>query len=219
MKINYYDVLGVDRSASEQQIRDRFRKLAREGHPDRYRGDDKAGAERRFQTLTEAVNVLTNAARRKQHDAEISSPTANSGTVDFVQIAKAYLAKGVKAYKERDFRAAYEQFDLAVKHNAQDARAHHYLALAAAQIQGYMRQAVQAAEAAVQRDGMNPQYLKDAGLLSKRAGLNAKAERYLEEALKWDAENLEVQMALAELRQGRSETKDAGKGFGLFRKG
>lgn len=218
MKINYYEVLGVDRTASENEIRDRFRKLARENHPDRYRGADKADAERRFQTLTEAVNVLTNSARRKQHDAELSSPTAKSGTVDFAQIAKAYLAKGVKAYKERDYRGAYEQFDLAVKHNANDAKAHHYLALAASQLAGYTRQAVQAAEAAAQREPMNPQFLKDAGLLSKRAGLNAKAERYLEEALKWDRDNVEIQMALAELRQSRGESKDSGKGRGLFRK-
>ena len=218
MKINYYEVLGVERSASENEIRERFRKLARENHPDRYRGNDKAEAERRFQTLTEAVNVLTNTNRRKQHDAEISSPTAKSGTVDFAQIAKAYLAKGVKAYKERDFRGAYEQFDLAVKHNANDAKAHHYLALAASQINGYMKQAVQAAEAAVQRDPMNPVFLKDAGLLAKRAGLNAKAERYLEEALKWDRDNLEIQSAIAELKQGKGESKDSGKGFGIFRK-
>jgi curved DNA-binding protein CbpA len=218
MKINYYEVLGVERTASDNEIRERFRKLARENHPDRYRGTDKAEAERKFQSLTEAVNVLTNAARRRQHDAEITSPTAKSGTVDFAQIAKAYLAKGVKAYKERDFPGAYEQFDLAVKHNANDAKAHHYLALAASQIAGYTRQAVQAAEAAVQREPMNPQFLKDAGLLAKRAGLNAKAERYLDEALKWDHDNVEIQTALAELRQGRAESKDSGKGFGLFRK-
>ena len=217
MKINYYEVLGVERSASEQEIRDRFRKLARESHPDRYKGNDKAEAERRFQTLTEAVNVLTNAAKRKQHDAELS-PANKSGPIDFTQIAKAYTARGVKAYKERDFRTAYEQFDMAVKHNAADAKAQHNLALAAAQIPGYTRQAVQAAEAAVQRDALNPQYLKDAGLLCKRAGLNAKAERYLEEAAKWDKDNAEIQMALAELRQNRSDSKDAGKGFGIFRK-
>lgn len=218
MKINYYEVLGVERTASENEIRERFRRLARENHPDRYRGPDKAEAERRFQTLTEALNVLTNPNRRKQHDAEMSSPTAKSGTVDFAQIAKAYMAKGVKAYRERDFRGAYEQFDLAVKHNANDAKAHHSLALAAAQLAGFTKQAVQAAEAAVQRDPMNPQYLKDAGLLSKRAGLNAKAERYLEEALKWDRDSVEIQSALAELRQGRADSKESGKGFGIFRK-
>jgi curved DNA-binding protein CbpA len=213
MKVNYYEVLGVERSATDAEIRDRFRKLARENHPDRYRGMDKAEAERKFQTLTEAVNVLTNPARRRQHDAEIS--TGLEKTVDFAQIAKAYLQKGVKAYKESDWRAAYENFDLAAKHNQQDAKAFHYLALAAARLPGLTRQAVQAIETAIQREPMNALYLKDAGLLCKRAGLTAKAERYLEEALKWDADNLEIQQALAELR----DTKESGKGgFSIFGK-
>ncbi len=214
MKINYYEVLGVERSANEQQIRDRFRKLARENHPDRYKGNDKAEAERKFQTLTEAVNVLTNPTRRKQHDNELASGN-DSGTVDFAQIAKAYVAKGAKAFNSGDIRTAYENFDLAVKHNPNDAKALHYLALAASRIPSNIRQAVQAIEAAVQREPVNPTFLKDAGLICKRAGLKAKAERYLEEALKWDRDNIELQTALAELRP----KPEAGKGFTLFKKG
>lgn len=217
MKVNYYEILGVERSASEEEIRDRFRRLARENHPDRYQGNDKADAERKFQTLTEAVNVLTNPTRRKQHDNELTAG-ASKGPADLAAVGKAYLAKGVKAFKEGDVRAAYENFDMAAKHNPQDAKAFHYLALAASRIQGYARQAVQAIETAVQREPMNAIFLKDAGLLCKRAGLVAKAERYLDEALKWDSSNIEVQSALAELRQGRAETKEAGKGFTLFRK-
>jgi curved DNA-binding protein CbpA len=218
MKPNYYEILGVERSASEQVIRDKFRQMARESHPDRYRGPDKSEAERKFQTLTEAVNVLTNPQRRKQHDSEIGSPGAKP-TTDFTQIAKAYVSKGVKAFRENDFKGAYENFDMAVKHNAQDAKAQHYLAITAARFPSMMRQAVQAIEAAVQREPMNPQFLKDAGLICKKANLNAKAERYLEEALKWDTESIDIQNALADLRQGKGETKDSGnKGFGLFRK-
>jgi len=66
---------------------------------------------------------------------------------------------------------------------------------------------------------VNQTYLKDAGLICKRAGLPAKAERYLDEALKWDPENSEIQMALSELRSSRVETKEGGKGFTLFKKG
>ena len=217
MKVNYYEVLGVERSATEQEIRDRFRQLARSNHPDRYRGPDKADAERKFQVLTEAVNVLTNTARRKQHDSEIVGG-AGKGVVDFAQIAKAYLAKGVKAYKEGDWSTAYENFDMAAKHNAQDAKAFHYLALAASRIPAYTRQAVQAIESAVQREPMNALFLKDAGMMCKRAGLMAKAERYLEESLKWDASNVDVQTALSELR-GTKEAKEAGKGgFSIFGK-
>src|SRR5437667_3057139 len=202
MKVNYYEVLGVERSASESEIRERFRKLARESHPDRYRGPDKADAERKFQTLTEAVNVLTNPVRRKQHDAELSTGKS-AGAADFTQVAKAYMAKGVKAYKDGDIKAAYENFDMAVKHNPNDAKAFHYLAIAAMKIPAYARQAVQAIETAVQREPVNATYLKDAGLICKRAGLVAKAERYLNEALKWDPTSLEIQNALADLRQGK----------------
>jgi curved DNA-binding protein CbpA len=216
MKVNYYEVLGVERSASEQEIRDRFRKLAREQHPDRYKGDDKADAERRFQILTEAVNVLTNPAKRKQHDGEISS--GMSKAADFTQVAKAYMAKGVKAFKEGDMRTAYENFDMAVKHNPADAKGFHYLALTALRIPAYTRQAVQAIESALQREPVNALFLKDAGLICKRAGLSAKAERYLDEAQKWDPDNIEIQSALAELRQGRPEAKESGKGFTLFKK-
>jgi curved DNA-binding protein CbpA len=212
MKVNYYEILGVERSASDDEIRDRFRKLARENHPDRYRGADKADAERKFQTLTEAVNVLTNPNKRKQHDAELAG--GGKGPADYAQVAKAYMAKGVKAFKENDLRGAYENFDMAVKHYPQDAKAHHYLALAAARIPAYARQSVQAIEGAIQREPMNPLFLKDAGLICRQAGLVAKAERYLEEALKWDASNVEAQMALAELRQ----TKEAKGGFSIFGK-
>ena len=92
---------------------------------------------------------------------------------------------------------------MAVKHNPNDAKAFHYLALAANRIPAYTRQAVQAIETAVQRDPVNATYLKDAGLICKRAGLVAKAERYLNEALKWDPNNIEIQSALADLRQGK----------------
>ena len=214
MKVNYYEVLGVDRSASEQEIRDRFRRRARENHPDRYRGPDKADAERKFQTLTEAVNVLTNPAKRRQHDEQLTGGVGR-GAADFAQVAKVYLSKGVKAFKDGDIAAAYENFDMAAKHNPQDAKAFHYLALAAARIPGYTRQTVQAIETAVQREPMNPLYLKDAGMLCKRAGLTAKAERYFEETLKWDASNSDALNGLAELR----ETKEAAKGgFSIFGK-
>lgn len=219
MRANYYETLGVERTATEAEIRDRFRKLALEQHPDRYRGPDKAGAERRFQALTEAVNVLTNPARRKQHDAELQS--FSKPATDLTQVAKVYLSKGVKAYKDGDFTAARENFDMAVKHNPEDAKAFHYLALASARNPATMRQAVQAIETAVQKEPLNPVFIKDAGLILKRVGLHAKAERYLEEALKWDTENAEVRTALAELRQARGDAKEGGKGIleSFFKKG
>ena len=221
MKINYYEILGVPRTAGDAEIRDRFRKLARENHPDRYRGTDKEGAERKFQTLTEAMNVLTNPARRKQHDIEIQGGAGPAATSDFAQVARAYMAKGVKAYKDGDFMAAYENFDMAAKHNPEDAKALHSLALAAGRVPSLIRQAVQAAESAVQKDAYNATYLRDAGLLCRRAGLTAKAERYLQQALELDPTNADVQLALDEIRKTRGEKEPQKKGMlgSIFKKG
>lgn len=218
MKTNYYEVLGVSRSASEQEIRQRFRDLARQHHPDRFSGEERESAERKFQELTAAVNVLTQPERRKQHDSELVSKT--STTTDPKQIAKAYLSQGVKAYKEGNLDAARANFDMAAKHDPSDAKAFHNLALVCAKIPSATRDAVHAAEKAVELEPLNPVYLKDAGLIAKRAGLNAKAQRYLEKALEWDADNAEVGKALAELGSGR-DSREGGKGLldSLFKKG
>jgi curved DNA-binding protein CbpA len=205
MRANYYEVLGVERSASENDIRERFRKLAREQHPDRYRGNDKAEAERRFQLLTEAMNVLTNPQRRKAHDSELTGGVGARSVSDPKEVAKAYMANGVKAFKAGDFPVAVESFDMAVKHNPEDAKAYHYLALAAARVPSMLRQAVQAVESAVQKEPYNPVFLKDAGGLCRKVGLFAKAERYFEEALKWDQGNTEIEAALAEVRLARAK--------------
>lgn len=60
---NYYEVLGVSRTASESEIRNAYRQLAKERHPDR-----PGGSEREFALLQEAHTVLADPGRRKQHN-------------------------------------------------------------------------------------------------------------------------------------------------------
>ncbi len=64
---DYYEILGVPRSASQADVKKAFRKLAREHHPDRNPGD--AAAERRFKDVNEANAVLSDPDKRKQYDA------------------------------------------------------------------------------------------------------------------------------------------------------
>jgi DnaJ-class molecular chaperone len=63
---DYYDVLGVGKSASEKEIRQAYRKLARKYHPD-LNPNDKA-AEEQFKTIGEAYEVLSDAEKRKKYD-------------------------------------------------------------------------------------------------------------------------------------------------------
>src|SRR2546426_10488584 len=63
---DYYESLGVPRSASEAEIKKAFRKLAREHHPDVAK--DKKRAEEKFKEINEAYEVLGDAEKRKRYD-------------------------------------------------------------------------------------------------------------------------------------------------------
>ncbi len=66
-KRDYYEVLGVNREASEQEIKSAYRKLALQLHPDR-NPDKKEEAEEKFKELTEAYGVLMDAQKRAAYD-------------------------------------------------------------------------------------------------------------------------------------------------------
>jgi molecular chaperone DnaJ len=65
-KRDYYEVLGVGRTASADELKKAYRKLARQYHPDVNRGD--ATAEERFKEINEAYEVLSDADRRAAYD-------------------------------------------------------------------------------------------------------------------------------------------------------
>ncbi|MBV9278808.1 MAG: J domain-containing protein [Chloroflexi bacterium] len=64
---DYYKILGVDRKASEKEIKSAYRKLARKYHPDVNPGDK--AAEAKFKEINEAHAVLTDPEKRKKYDA------------------------------------------------------------------------------------------------------------------------------------------------------
>src|SRR6478736_867194 len=63
---DYYQVLGVPASATQDEIKKAYRKLAAKHHPDKNPGDKKA--DERFKEISEAHNVLGDATKRKQYD-------------------------------------------------------------------------------------------------------------------------------------------------------
>ena len=66
-KSDYYDILGVTKSASADELKKAYRKQALEWHPDRHK-DDKEAAEKRFKEINEAYQVLSDTNKRAAYD-------------------------------------------------------------------------------------------------------------------------------------------------------
>ena len=81
---DYYKVLGVARSADEKEIKNAFRKLAQQYHPDKNQGD--AEAERKFKEINEAHTVLSDPGKRSKYDrfgSQWEQHTRAGSTQDF----------------------------------------------------------------------------------------------------------------------------------------
>ena len=83
-KRDYYEVLGVTKTASEDEVKKAFRGLARKYHPD---VNKEKGAEERFKEINEAYEVLGDAQKRQAYDrfghAGVSGAGAGAGANPF----------------------------------------------------------------------------------------------------------------------------------------
>ncbi|OAA31423.1 molecular chaperone DnaJ [Kosmotoga arenicorallina S304] len=65
---DYYEILGVSRDASKDDIKRAYRKLVKQWHPDAYKGSDKKQAEEKFKEIQEAYEILNDPQKRSMYD-------------------------------------------------------------------------------------------------------------------------------------------------------
>jgi molecular chaperone DnaJ len=119
---DYYDVLGVARNASDQDIKSAYRKLALKHHPDRNQGN--AEAEEKFKEAAEAYSVLGDPEKRARYDrfghAGVSGAGAGPGGfnpetfADFSDILGDFFGFGGGARRGGPTRGADLRFDLEI---------------------------------------------------------------------------------------------------------
>jgi len=205
MARDFYAVLAVAKTATDDQIRQRFRQLARERHPDRFAGEQKQAAEKAFQEITQAFNVLSDPELRRQHDMALERrPEVPS---DPKVVARVYLQRGVRAYKEKNLVEAADNFDRATRADPANAQGWYNLALTSSQNPAWMARAAAAIDRACELEPMNPGYWKVAGRIHALAGHAERAVAAYRKAIDWGEDDPAIHQALEDLtrssRRGR----------------
>lgn len=178
---DYYEVLGVSQQASPAEIRKAYALLAREKHPDRFVDlVEKERAQEHFKVLTTAFNALSNEKSRQEYDASLARPKLT--TPD--EIAQDAYARGLQSLEARDLPAAVELLRGAVYNVPGEARYHHALAVALARNPHTVREATQSLEKAIQLAPTNAGFRAELASLFLREGLNLRARREAETALR-----------------------------------
>ena len=77
---SYYETLGVSPAATETEIREAFRRIAKATHPDTHPGN--TAAETRYREASEAHATLSDTAQRAEYDAKVAAEAASGGVFD-----------------------------------------------------------------------------------------------------------------------------------------
>ena len=91
-KRDYYEVLGVSRNASEDDLKSAFRQLARQYHPD---VSDDPDAEEKFKEINEAYAVLSDGEKRAAYDRFGHAGVNTQGMPDFTNIDLSDILEGI----------------------------------------------------------------------------------------------------------------------------
>ncbi|MEW6336224.1 MAG: DnaJ domain-containing protein [Acidobacteriota bacterium] len=198
---SYYEILGVGEQAGVDDVRAAFRKLARERHPDRFQGSLKREAEREFQAITEAYNVLIDPDRRARYD-QSRQVAGRDASASPKELAKAMLAKAVGLMKSGELERAAELFTQSIAHDPQNAKGRHLYGMFLAQHTNRLDEALRQLDQAVKLDSLNARVLLDASRLFARAKMVNRALRLAESAAELSADDPAVESWLQQLRQG-----------------
>jgi curved DNA-binding protein CbpA len=180
---NFYELLGIGKSASTAEIRKAYAVLAREKHPDRFLDPAaKSAAQQSFQQITAAFNALTNEKSRREYDQSLEKPRPTSPE----EIARDAAERGLKMFAEKQYFEAVELFRVAVAHMPQDGRFHAALGRALAKNPHWAREAVQSLEKAVQLMPRQASFQGELAEILAAQGLRIRARKAAEAALRID---------------------------------
>jgi curved DNA-binding protein CbpA len=196
---DYYELLGVQPTASKAAIRKAYALQAREKHPDRFTDpEERKAAERVFQDLTTAFNALMNDASRQEYDASRERPQPTTPE----EIARDAYERAGEMLSAGQGGEAITLYRTAVHHAPENVSYQVGLGQALARDPASAREAVQVLDRACQAAPKDPVPAAELAIVLHRQGLRLRAKRALEAATAIAPGHPRVKVARSEVESG-----------------
>jgi len=211
---NYYQILGVPKNASEDEIKTAYFQLARKFHPDRFdrtvAPQQKEKIEDIFDKITKAYRTLTSKQQRQEYDIRGASSPPDTGR-DVVKKADTKFRQAKTLYTMGRYEDAVILLEEAVRLNKNKGDYFLLLAMTEVKIPSFRKKAEEHFLKAAELEPWNPEAYVGLGMLYKQEGMLTKATRLLQKALEVDSSH---ELARRELEAlGKGEKKKGLKGL------
>ena len=207
---DYYEILGVSRGASVDEIRKAYFQIARDRHPDRFTDPgERRQAEEAFTQATAAFNTLGNRQARAEYDAALARPPAGPPE----EQARQAFERALAAEKASQNGEALELLRTATHFAPEQARYHEALGRILARDPRMARQAAESLERAARLDPRNAGAQLALARLYQAQGMQIRSRKAAEAAVRLAPHDPEVARVAAEVGVGGDQPrKDGGEG-------
>jgi len=220
---NHYELLGIERNATTDEVRDAYYYLARRYHPDRFRTgtlhDLFDQMEAFFTRVTGAYNTLFDAELRERYDVELAEFAAGTKKdepeADAKYLAKQNYARARLMAEKKRFQDAVRFLENAIELDASQADYHRELGELLTLNPRRRGDAEQHLRKSAELDPAAAKTYFSLGQLYRKSGRDEDAVKMFREVLRWDPGHAEARSELVEL--GQDEASDKGLFGGLFK--
>lgn len=214
-EIDFYQILGVARSAGEEEIKKAYFKLARRFHPDRFGRHLEPGVKEQiddvFDYLTKAYRTLTSKDQKMTYTSKLTSVADDDK--DRSKNAETRFRQGKTLFNQARYEEAIVLLEEAVR--LKDDKGDYFLLLAMAEskVPALSKKAERDFLKAIELEAWNPEGFVGLGMLYKREGLLLRARKQFERALEIDGDHKAARMALEEMDEKPEAKKGGFKGM------
>ncbi len=204
---NYYELLGVSRVASEEEIKKAYFNLARKYHPDRFNAalTDHGLINEVFNAITTAYRTLSEPDKRKQYDQQLMAPAQETAD-DLAKKAEIKYRQGKTLYNQGMYEEAIIFLEEAIRLKRAKADYFLLLAMAESRLPAYKKKAEEDFLRAIEMEPWNAEGYVGLGLLYLGEGLKVRAKKQFQKALEIDPDHRQARSALEELEKGEKKT-------------